>query len=134
MTEIGPLGFECLEDPSSVHLMENQCIAEVIDPATLKKVAEGRGRGELVITNLGRIGSPVIRYRTGDQVRLTHEPCPCGRHFARMQGGILGRTDDMFIVRGNNIFPSAVEAVVRSFAEVAEFDWKSGAAMAAVGR
>jgi phenylacetate-CoA ligase len=120
MTEIGPLGFECLENPADVHLAESECIAEVIDPATGKAVGENE-TGELVITNLGRPGSPVIRYRTGDQVRLTRERCACGRWFARMQGGILGRIDDMFIVRGNNVFPSAVEAVVRRFDEVAEF-------------
>ena len=79
--------------------------------------------GELVITNLGRIGSPAIRYRTGDLVRLIRpdRPCSCGRWFARLEGGILGRIDDMFIVRGNNVFPTAVEAVIRRFPEVAEF-------------
>jgi phenylacetate-CoA ligase len=120
MTEIGPLGFECLENPHDVHLMETDCIAEVIDPATLQPVAAGEA-GELVITNLGRPGSPVIRYRTGDQVKLLTDRCACGRWFARMQGGILGRIDDMFVVRGNNVFPAAIEAVVRRFAQVAEF-------------
>jgi phenylacetate-CoA ligase len=120
MTEIGPLGFECLENPADVHLMESECIVEVIDPQLLQPVKDGEA-GELVITNLGRIGSPVIRYRTGDQVRLTRERCACGRWAARMLGGILGRMDDMFIVRGNNVFPSAIEAVIRRFAEVAEF-------------
>ena len=120
MTEIGPLGFECLENPADVHLAESECIAEVIDPVTLKPVAEGEA-GELVITNLGRPSGPVIRYRTGDQVRLGYGQCACGRWFARMLGGILGRIDDMFIVRGNNVFPAAVEAVIRRFDEVAEF-------------
>ena len=120
MTEIGPLGFECLENPADVHLSESECIAEVIDPQTSREVADGEA-GELVITNLGRPGAPVIRYRTGDQVRLTRERCHCGRWFARMLGGILGRLDDMFIVRGNNVFPSAVEAVIRRFPEIAEF-------------
>lgn len=120
MTEIGSLGFECVENPADVHLIESECIVEVIDPATLEPLPNGEP-GELVITTLGRAGSPLIRYRTGDQVRLTREPCRCGRHFARMQGGIIGRIDDMFIVRGNNVFPSALEAVIRRFAEVAEF-------------
>ena len=120
MTEIGPLGFECLENPADVHLAESECIAEVIDPQTGDAVEEGEA-GELVITNLGRPAAPVIRYRTGDQVRLSKERCACGRWFARMLGGILGRMDDMFIVRGNNVFPSAVEAVIRRFNEVAEF-------------
>ena len=74
-----------------------------------------------MLTNLGRLGSPLIRYRTGDQVRLTRGRCDCGRCFARLEGGILGRIDDMFIVRGNNVFPTAVEAVLRRFPEVAEF-------------
>jgi phenylacetate-CoA ligase len=120
MTEIGPLGFECLENPHDVHLLESECIAEVIDPATLQTVPAGEA-GELVITNLGRPGSPVIRYRTGDQVKLLTDRCACGRWFARMQSGILGRIDDMFVIRGNNVFPAAIEAVVRRFAEVAEF-------------
>jgi phenylacetate-CoA ligase len=120
MTEIGPLGFECLENPADVHLMESECIAEVIDPQTAAAVGDGEA-GELVITNLGRPDSPVIRYRTGDQVRLTRERCACGRWMARMRGGILGRIDDMFVVRGNNVFPAAVEAVVRRFSDVAEY-------------
>ena len=120
MTEIGPLGFECKDNPADMHLIESDCIAECIDPSTLQNVADGQA-GELVITNLGRLGSPVIRYRTGDQVRLDRSQCKCGRHFVRMLGGINGRIDDMFIVRGNNVFPSAVEAVIRRFPEVIEF-------------
>lgn len=120
MTEIGPLGFECLENTADVHLTETECIAEVIDSDSGQSVQEGEA-GELIITNLGRHGSPVIRYRTGDQVRVTRERCACGRWSARMLGGILGRMDDMFIVRGNNVFPAAVEAVIRRFDEVAEF-------------
>jgi phenylacetate-CoA ligase len=68
-----------------------------------------------VLTNLGRLGSPLVRYRTGDRVRLAGAPCPCGRTFARLAGGILGRLDDMLIVRGVNVFPSAIEAIVRRF-------------------
>jgi phenylacetate-CoA ligase len=120
MTEIGPLGFECLESPGGIHLNEAECIAEVIDPQTLAPVADGQP-GELVITNLGRTACPVIRYRTGDQVRLSRERCKCGRYFAKMEGGIIGRIDDMLQVRGNNVFPSAIEAVIRRFPEVAEF-------------
>src|SRR6185503_9195441 len=113
MTEIGALGFECEQAPGGVHLIESECIAEVINPATKKVVAEGE-EGELVLTNLGRIDSPLIRYRTHDQVRLTRgRCCTCGRWFARMEGGILGRIDDMVTVRGNNIFPAALEAIVR---------------------
>ena len=120
MTEIGALGFQCGHDAGSVHLIESECIAEVLDPATGRAVTEGVP-GELVLTNLGRWGSPLIRYRTGDQVRVTRERCECGRHFARMIGGIAGRVDDMFVMRGNNIFPSAIEALVRGIPEIAEF-------------
>jgi phenylacetate-CoA ligase len=120
MTEIGAMSFECPANPLSLHVIESEFIAECIDPVTLRSVPDGE-IGELVLTNLGRVGSPLIRYRTGDQVRLVRGRCACGRSFARLQGGILGRVDDMFIVRGNNVFPTAVEAVIRRFAEVAEF-------------
>jgi phenylacetate-CoA ligase len=121
MTEIGALGFECAQAPGGVHLIESECIAEVIDPATGRAVADGE-EGELVLTNLGRWDSPLIRYRTNDQVRLTRgRRCTCGRWFARMEGGILGRIDDMVVVRGNNIFPASLEAIIRRFDAVAEF-------------
>lgn len=120
MTEIGPWGFECVEAPGGVHVNESEFIAEVIDPESTKPVADG-DMGELVLTNLGRVASPLIRYRTGDMVRLTRARCVCGRWFARAQGGILGRIDDLMIIRGNNVFPSAIEGIVREFDEIAEF-------------
>lgn len=120
MTEIGAWGLECREAPGGMHVNEAEFIAELIDPATGQAVAEGQA-GELVLTNLGRPDSPLIRYRTGDQVRLTHQPCPCGRCFAWAAGGVLGRLDDMIIIRGNNVFPSAIEGILREFREVAEF-------------
>jgi phenylacetate-CoA ligase len=75
----------------------------------------------LDLTNLGRVGSPLLRYRTGDLVRVDPRGCECGRTFARLDGGILGRTDDMIHVRGNNLYPSSLEAVIRQFPEVAEY-------------
>ncbi len=121
MTEIGPAAFECDPRPGQgVHIIESEFIPEVIDPATGANIAEGQ-IGELVLTNLGRRGSPLIRYRTGDQVRLTRGLCACGRCFAWLAGGILGRVDEMFIVRGNNVFPTAIEAVLRQFNDLAEF-------------
>jgi phenylacetate-CoA ligase len=121
MTEIGALSFECAENRGTgVHIIDSEFIAETIDPKTLQAAAEGQV-GELVLTNLGRWGSPLVRYRTGDHVRMTRGRCACGRWFARLEGGILGRVDDMFIVRGNNVFPTAVEAVLRGLPEVAEF-------------
>ena len=78
-------------------------------------------RGELVVTSLGRSASPVLRYRTGDVVVRRSEPCPCGRTWARLEGGILARADDMVNVRGVNVYPAAIEAVVRGFPEIVEF-------------
>lgn len=117
MTEVGPVACECYENPGGMHVLEEEYIAEVLDPATGQPAMEG----ELVITNLGRMGSPLIRYRTGDVVRGDRSACPCGRSWLRLVGGVCGRTDDMLHVRGNNLYPSAIEAVVRRFADVAEF-------------
>lgn len=116
MTELGAYGYECAEQ-AGLHVNESECIAEVIDSATGKPAREG----ELVLTNLGRVGSPAIRYRTGDRVRLAGAPCRCGRTFLRLEGGILGRLDDMLIVRGINVFPAAIEEVVRRFPTIDEF-------------
>lgn len=119
MTEAGALSFTCTVDPNA-HLIETENIFEVVDPATGRPVPPGE-RGELVVTNLGRHGSPVIRYRTGDMVCLDAGPCPCGRTFHRLRGGILGRVDDMITVRGVNVFPSTLENIVRRYPEVDEF-------------
>jgi phenylacetate-CoA ligase len=119
MTELGATGFTC-EEKAGVHLIESEFVFEVIDPATGWLVTDGE-QGELVATNLGRAGSPLIRYRTGDLVELDLSPCRCGRTFARLKGGILGRADDMVIVRGVNVFPSAIEGVLREFPEINEF-------------
>ena len=119
MTELGATGFTCQEQRGP-HLIESEFIFEVIDPLTLEPVPTGE-QGELVATNLGRAGMPLIRYRTGDLVQLDESPCGCGRTFKRLAGGILGRADDMVVVRGVNIFPSAIEGVLREFAEVSEF-------------
>ena len=120
MTETGPVSFECEKTPGRMHVIESEFIAECVDPKTGQQVPDGE-IGELVLTNLGRIGSPVIRYRTCDLVRLTRKiPCACGRTFASLDGGIIGRTDDMIIVRGVNLYPSAVEEVLHTF-PLAEF-------------
>jgi phenylacetate-CoA ligase len=119
MTEVGGVGFECVAQPGGLHVNESEFIAEVIHPQTGEPSPDGWG--ELVLTNLGRSGSPVIRYRTGDLVRLTTARCPCGRTFARLEGGILGRADDMLIIRGVNVFPSVIEDIVRCYAPVDEF-------------
>ena len=119
-SEIGAHSFECEHQPGGTHLIESEFIAEVIDPATGAPVAPGQ-RGELVLTNLGRWGFPILRYRTGDLVEVNHAPCACGRGFLRFEGGILGRADDMVTVRGVNVYPSGVENIIRKFTEVDEF-------------
>jgi len=119
-TEVGAFGFQCEFQTAAVHINENEFIAEVIDSASGAPVGENK-QGELVITNLGRVGSPVIRYRTGDLVQPSYQACPCGKPFMLFQGGVLGRVDDMVIIRGVNVFPSAVENVLREFAEIEEF-------------
>ena len=92
----------------------------MLDPQTLEPLPDGE-RGELVVTSLGRTASPVLRYRTGDMVVRRSEPCACGRTWARLEGGILARADDMVNVRGVNVYPAAIEAIVRRFPEVVEF-------------
>ncbi len=107
MTELGPTGFGCSAG-DGVHLIQTEFIFEIHE-------------GELVATNLGRWGSPLVRYRTGDRVELATEPCPCGSRFLKLAGGILGRVDDMFTVRGVNLYPSQVEDIVRRYPQVVEF-------------
>jgi len=102
---------------NGLHVNESEFIFEVIDPATGEPAQEG----ELVMTNLGRIGTPVIRYRTGDRVKVNSAICECGRTFRRLDGGVIGRVDDVVIIRGVNVFPSAIENIVRRFPEVGEF-------------
>jgi phenylacetate-CoA ligase len=117
-TEVGAHGFSCAAR-DGVHLNESEFVAEVLDPTTGRAADEGEG--ELVMTNLGRWGMPVIRYRTGDRVRGVRGRCACGRTSLKLAGGIAGRVDDMVTVRGVNVFPSAIEAIVRGFAEVDEY-------------
>jgi phenylacetate-CoA ligase len=115
-TEVGAWGYEC-QAQSGLHVNESEFIFEVIDPQTGAPAPEG----ELVITNLGRVGMPVIRYRTGDRVKVNEAVCACGRTFRRLDGGVMGRVDDVLIIRGVNVFPSAIENIVRRFTEVGEF-------------
>jgi phenylacetate-CoA ligase len=120
MTETGPVSYSCPVRPGVLHVMESAYIAEVISTADGRPVPPG-ATGELVLTNLGRTGSPILRYRTGDLVaRAVESPCACGRYDLALEGGILGRTDDMVVVRGVNVYPSAVEDVLRTFG-VAEY-------------
>lgn len=119
MTEMGAYGYSCSEQ-NGIHVNEGQFIAEVLNPDTLEPVAAGE-KGELVLTNLGRYGYPLIRYRTADVVLQSEEKCACGNPYKFFPGGVLGRADDMVVIRGINIYPSSIEAIVREFAEVKEF-------------
>jgi phenylacetate-CoA ligase len=119
-SEVGALSFECQAQPGAIHAIDSEFIVEAIDPATGRPVAAGE-EGELVVTNLGRIGYPVIRYRTGDVVRVDDTPCSCERTFTLFTGGVIGRADDMVVVRGVNIYPAAVENLLRRHKAVDEF-------------
>jgi phenylacetate-CoA ligase len=122
MTELGTIMiFECSEQPGGTHIIEDHYIEEVVDPATDEPVPYGE-MGERVVTSFGRGFIPVLRYRTRDfVVRVPGSNCSCGRTFDIYDGGIRGRVDDMKLVRGTNVYPRAVEALVREHAEVDEF-------------
>jgi phenylacetate-CoA ligase len=134
MTELGPLAMESPAEPGGLLVLESECIAEVVEPGTWEPVPPG-AEGELLVTNLGRVDSPLIRYRTGDRVRAVpgETPQPVRLRHAqgeaewrsvpllKLDGGILGRADDMLTIRGNNLYPAALEEVIRSFPEVVEF-------------
>ncbi|MBI4260308.1 MAG: AMP-binding protein [Actinobacteria bacterium] len=122
MTELGTIMiFECERQPGGTHIIEDHYIEEVVDPATDRPVPYGE-LGERVVTSFGRGFVPVIRYRTRDfVVRVPGTNCSCGRTFDIYDGGIRGRVDDMKLVRGTNVYPRAVEAIIREFPEVDEF-------------
>ncbi len=115
LSEVGPVAFEPDDSPGLLKVLENAFIVEVLEPSGDREVTDGEV-GEVVVTNLGRYASPVIRYRTGDLVRPAYRDGDL-----IFVGGVIGRADDMIHVRGNNLYPSAIEAVVRRFPEVIEF-------------
>lgn len=122
MTELGTIMmFECEQQPGGTHIIEDHYIEEVVDPDTDEPVPYGE-LGERVVTSFGRGFIPVLRYRTRDfVVKVPHDRCDCGRTFDIYEGGIRGRVDDMKLVRGTNVYPRAVEALVREHAEIDEF-------------
>ncbi|MDX9788386.1 MAG: phenylacetate--CoA ligase [Desulfobacterales bacterium] len=114
---IGPgVANECIEEKHGLHVFEDHFIPEIIDPATGKVLPAGE-KGELVVTTLTKEAFPIIRYRSKDITRIITEPCSCGRTFHRIER-LSGRTDDMLIIRGVNVFPSQVEHVLMSIDEV----------------
>ena len=113
---IGPgVSVECTEK-RGMHIFEDHFIAEIVDPDTNRRLADGEV-GELVLTSVTKEALPLIRYRTRDRTRLMREKCPCGRTTVRMDR-LIGRTDDMIIVRGVNVFPSQIETVLLQMGEV----------------
>jgi phenylacetate-CoA ligase len=122
MTEIGTIMiFECDQQPGGPHIIEDHFIEEVLDPESGRPVGYGE-RGERVVTSFGRGFIPLVRYRTKDLVcKVPHTRCSCGRTGDLYEGGILGRVDDMKLIRGTNVYPRAVESIVREFKEVEEF-------------
>lgn len=119
MTEVGPVSVSDEHDPNLLLLRHDAYFTEVVNPHTGEAIGD-EGTGELVLTTLGRHGSPLIRYRTGDLVKPTLPPTAEPGHFA-LAGGILSRCDDMVIIRGINIHPSAIDAIVREFPEIGEY-------------
>ena len=115
-TEVGAWGFMC-EQQAGIHLNEDEFICEVLDPETDTPTEEG----ELVITNLGRVGMPVIRYRTGDYVKLKSGRYEGGRGSRVLDGGVIGRLDDALIIRGLNVYPATLENIILKFPDVQEF-------------
>ncbi|MDD6211378.1 MAG: phenylacetate--CoA ligase [Bacteroidales bacterium] len=117
LTEVaGPgVGFECSYQ-NGTHLSEDHFYPEIIDPETLEPVAPGQ-HGELVFTTITKTGMPMLRYRTRDLTSLIYEKCECGRTLVRMTR-ILGRSDDMMIIRGVNVFPSQIESVILEINEL----------------
>jgi phenylacetate-CoA ligase len=114
-TEISNFGFECVAQKGT-HVIESMFYAECLDPETLKPVQPGEV-GELVLSNLCTESMPLLRFRIRDLVRFDKETCECGRTFLRLDGGILGRSDDMFQFAGVNLFPSAIENLIRQVEE-----------------
>ncbi|MFZ1120417.1 MAG: AMP-binding protein [Candidatus Binataceae bacterium] len=122
MTEIGTIfAFECAEQPGGTHIIEDHMYEEVINPASGEPVKYGE-LGERVVTSFGRGLMPLIRYRSGDIVmRVPHSNCRCGRTTDIYEGGIRGRFDDMKLIRGTNVYPRAVESIVREHDSIDEF-------------
>jgi phenylacetate-CoA ligase len=117
LTELGGPGvaFDCQEQ-NGLHINEDFFLAEVVDPLTLEPVPMGE-KGELIFTSIQREAMPMIRYRTKDITRFIPEPCPCGRTLMRMDK-ITGRTDDMLIISGVNVFPSQIESLLLDIDEI----------------
>jgi phenylacetate-CoA ligase len=119
LSEVGAWGYECAAG-GGMHAIESEFVAEVLEVSGDAEVGEGE-TGELTLSNLGRWAAPVVRYRTGDLVRRVSAPCECGSAFVRFPGGVMGRADEMIQVRGVNVYPAAVESIIREESAISEF-------------
>jgi phenylacetate-CoA ligase len=119
-TEIGAWGYECTAQSGGLHANEALFLAELEDLATGEPITEPGRRGKLVITALDRMAQPCIRFDSKDVTEWADEPCPCGRTFRMIKGGVMGRADDITKVKGVLLAPSAIEEVVRSFPELGD--------------
>jgi len=120
MTETGPVTYEHPDKPLALCVIEEAYFAEIIDRETQTEVAPGQ-KGELVLTTLTRTACPLLRYRTGDLVEKAYFYPAGGAPILCLEGGILGRVDEMVVIRGVNVYPTAVEKIIRGFPEVVEF-------------
>lgn len=121
MTEVGPVTYQCPAQPGVLHVLETAYLAEVVEPGSGEPTPPGQ-TGELVLTTLDRLGSPLLRYRTGDLVRSAPRgACACGTWEMAFPGGILGRSDDMVVVRGVNVYPALVDELVRRIPGITEY-------------
>ena len=119
-SEVGPWGYECSFHPGGVHICESFFFLEFLDPETLKPARAGE-LSRVVITALEKFAQPVIRWDLKDLVRVSKSSCPCGRSFRWLEGGILGRTDDLIKIRGVLLSPRAIEDVVQTFDKILDY-------------
>ena len=119
-TEIGAWSYECAEQCGGIHANEGLFLVEIEDPMTGEIIEEPGKKGKMIITALDRLAQPCLRFDSKDIIEWAAEPCPCGRTYRVLKGGVQGRADDITKVKGVLLSPSAVEEVVRGFAELAD--------------
>jgi phenylacetate-CoA ligase len=119
-TEIGAWGYECTAQPGGLHVNEALFLVEIEDVETGEIITEPGRRGKLIMTALDREAQPCVRFDSKDMAEWAAEPCPCGRTFRWIKGGVVGRADDITKVKGVLLAPSAIEEVVRSFSELSD--------------
>lgn len=119
-TEIGAWGYECDEQPGGLHVNEGMFLVEIEDPETGELIQEPEKPGKMVITAFDRMAQPCIRFDSKDIIMWSKDPCPCGRTYRLIKGGVLGRVDDITKVKGVLLAPTAIEEVVRSFPELSD--------------